>query len=190
MGAPNLGNLNLLNVILPFGPAAQSGITAYYPSIGTALPRMSGGSVGPIVGNYQTVQTDFVGLPGQPILNFVPPLIGSNDAGNTSTDVTIWTEQIVSGAGYTVTSALTNVFSGFKALTGNVNVLLPASPFPNQMVYVADLDGSLANHNVTIEGNGNNIDNASANIVASNTLGGPKAVFGFFFLTAYGWKQV
>jgi hypothetical protein len=88
MAGPNVTNLNLLNVILPFGPAAQSGITAYYPSIGAILKRAPTGAVGPpVVANYQVVQSNFVAQVGQPALNFLPPLQAANDGGNSSTDV-------------------------------------------------------------------------------------------------------
>jgi hypothetical protein len=80
---------------------------------------MSGAVGPPIVGNYQTVQTDFVALPGQPALNFLPPLKAANDGANASTDVS--TTQIQYGT----------------------NAALPSQPVAQYTLYLATDNGAI-----------------------------------------------
>jgi hypothetical protein len=86
---PNIGNLNLLNVILPYGPAAQSGIVAYYPSYGSANRIISSGGGPPVTLYYQTVQSGGVAQPQEAALNFIGLLQAADNSGNGSTDASI-----------------------------------------------------------------------------------------------------
>lgn len=84
---PNIGNLNLLNVILPYGPAAQSGVVAYYPSYGNANRLVISGG-GPVTTYYQSVQNQGSALPQELNLDFSTGLLAVDDPANGRTVVT------------------------------------------------------------------------------------------------------
>ena len=74
---------------------------------------------------------------------------------------------------------------GFDSLSGNHAVTLPANPAIGQEISVTDLDGSLAAHNFTIDGNGNNINGAAAYVLSN--VQGPHASVTLIYFGATGW---
>lgn len=71
------------------------------------------------------------------------------------------------GQSYTATTA--NEFIGFSGNTTTpYSVYLPASPIIGKPVIVADIRGDANTDNITIEGNGNNVDGASSAVINTN----------------------
>jgi hypothetical protein len=134
----SVGNLAIQNNILPFGPAASTGVTGYYPSIPGSVVRMPLQGVG-AVGNYQLIQNNFVGVPQQPILNVIPPLSAANDAANGSTDLSIGVlSTVLSGGdeGTIVAPPLANTWVPVNFGGGTSIVNSGTAAFPT--VYLSD----------------------------------------------------
>lgn len=52
--------------------------------------------------------------------------------------------------------------------SGAVNVTLPASPIDGQFYYVKDISGNASTNNITIVGNGHNVDGAATHVINQN----------------------
>jgi hypothetical protein len=127
----------------------------------------------------QTLELQYVGADGW--ISVVEPAGGGG----------LYTVQTGNNADVTVTSTTTHVFIGFEALTAGHQALFPPAPSPGQRFVVADLDGSLATQNITVNPNGMNLDNAAGSFVMTNGNVGPKGTTEWLFVSnAYGWKRL
>lgn len=79
----------------------------------------------------------------------------------------------------------------FEGLTGPHQATLPATPAVGQEAIVVDADGSLASHNFTVVGNGNNINGASTPLVMTAADPGADGSVSMIFISAaIGWRRV
>jgi hypothetical protein len=79
----------------------------------------------------------------------------------------IGTKVVTSGATYVVTA--TDGFVGInKSVASATAVTLPASPQVGRILQIADLAGNAHTYNITVSGNGHNIDNAGTFVLNSD----------------------
>jgi len=135
-----------------------------------APPSGTGGSVtfSNDLSGTSAVQT-VVGISGRPIANTAPA------AGQ----ALVWSgSQWVPGSvidavfnvvnnDFTVSATSFGAVVAVSSLTANHIVSLPATPTLGQRITVKDADGSLASFNITVNGNGHNIDNAATFVMSS-----------------------
>ena len=83
-----------------------------------------------------------------------------------------------------------DIVIAFEGLTGPHQATLPPTPAVGQEAIVVDADGSLASHNFTVVGNGNNINGASPLVMTAADPGADGSVSMIFISAAIGWRRV
>lgn len=117
-----------------------------------------------------------IGLQGRAVSNTAPsvgqPLTWNGTAWAPSSTINVVIETVanISNSNYTVPSTNSGTLVSMTGLTVNRSVFLPPSPIVGQKITVKDADGSLVSHNIVINGNGHNIDDA-ATYTLSNIQG-------------------
>lgn len=70
---------------------------------------------------------------------------------------------------YTATTAGSYIkFISVDTSSGSVYILLPIIPPPGSSVIIKDISGLAATNNITIDGNGNNVENTGTLIISTN----------------------
>ena len=132
---------------------------------------------------YKTISVGGVPLPAETIFNIVSGATVADNPGLARTDITIvgatFATPHAPGDANITLSDPGNSYVGYTGLTTNRTCFLPAAPTAGQQVTIADEDGSLATHNVVINGNGKNIVYAGAG-AATLTFGFSTPPFGAY----------